>query len=65
LRCHIIIDNLINALPQGKTNQNFHENKIGFRFGVSSFNESIKETAGCNRVECFSDTYEYYALKRQ
>jgi uncharacterized protein (DUF58 family) len=30
LRCHIIIDNLINALPQGKTDQNFHENKIGF-----------------------------------
>jgi hypothetical protein len=37
LRCHIIIDNLINALPQGKTNQNFHENKIGFPFWRQQF----------------------------
>jgi hypothetical protein len=65
LRCHIIIDNSSSMHYPKVKNQNFHENKIGFRFGVSSFNESIKETAGCNRVECFSDTYEYYALKRQ
>jgi uncharacterized protein (DUF58 family) len=31
LRCHIIIDNSSSMhYPKVKTNQNFHENKIGF-----------------------------------
>jgi hypothetical protein len=66
LRCHIIIDNSSSMhYPKLKTNQNFHENKIGFSVLASGFNESLKETAGCNRVECvFSDTYKYYAPEK-
>jgi uncharacterized protein (DUF58 family) len=66
LRCHIIIDNSSSMhYPKVKINQNFHENKIGFSVLASAvLMNLIKETAGCNRLSVFSDTYEYYAPEK-
>jgi uncharacterized protein (DUF58 family) len=51
LRCHIIDNSSSMHYPKVKKIKIFTKIRL-LRFGVSSFNESIKE-AGCNRVECF------------
>jgi uncharacterized protein (DUF58 family) len=43
LRCHIIIDNSSSMHYPGKTDQNFHENKIGFSVLASVLMNLLKK----------------------
>ncbi|PKH66997.1 DUF58 domain-containing protein [Flavobacterium sp. ALD4] len=66
LRCHIIIDNSSSMhYPKLGTNQNFHENKIGFSVLASAVLMNIlKKQRDAIGLSVFSDTYEYYAPEK-
>jgi uncharacterized protein (DUF58 family) len=66
LRCHIIIDNSSSMhYPKLKTNQNFHENKIGFSVLASAvLMNLLKKQRDAIGLSVFSDTYEYYAPEK-
>jgi uncharacterized protein (DUF58 family) len=66
LRCHIIIDNSSSMhYPKLGTNQNFHENKIGFSVLASAvLMNLLKKQRDAIGLSVFSDTYEYYAPEK-
>jgi uncharacterized protein (DUF58 family) len=66
LRCHIIIDNSSSMhYPRLKTNQNFHENKIGFSVLASAvLMNLLKKQRDAIGLSVFSDNYEYYAPEK-
>jgi uncharacterized protein (DUF58 family) len=66
LRCHIIIDNSSSMhYPKLKTNQDFHENKIGFSVLASAvLMNLLKKQRDAIGLSVFSDTYEYYAPEK-
>jgi hypothetical protein len=53
------------CITQGKTNQNFHENKIGFSVLASAvLMNLLKKQRDAIGLSVFSDTYEYYAPEK-
>ncbi|MCW2118142.1 DUF58 domain-containing protein [Flavobacterium sp. 7A] len=66
LRCHIILDNSSSMhYPKLRSNQDFHENKIGFSVLASAvLMRLLKKQRDAVGLSVFSDRYDYYAPEK-
>ena len=66
LRCHLIIDNSSSMhYPKLKSDQFFHESKIGFSVLASAvLMNLLKKQRDAVGLSLFSDTYEFYAPEK-